>query len=127
MKKIALFFLFLGLLSQAATDPFIFSVDKELNDVFGESVSGGETTAEVLKKNGEPQIKCSKIIFNKGRKIVFCTAEIQTTYGENKGNHGGTTCTSLGYILDKKGNIDTRYYPDMFQKCMEKVYDSSYD
>ena len=130
MKKVALPVLILSLFLSViafAKDPFIKLVEKDLNSYLSETVNEGETSAEVLTVQGEPQIKCSNVIFNKGRKIVFCTADFETTYGENSQSHNTVSCTSLGYILNKKGEIDTNYNPEMFQKCLEKISDASYD
>ena len=130
MKKVALPVLIFGLFLSPfafAQDPFTKLVEKDLNSYLSETINEGEISAEVLKVQGEPQIKCSNVIFNKGRKIVFCTADFKTTYGENSQSHGSTTCTSLGYILNKKGEIESNYNPEMFQKCLEKISDASYD
>ena len=128
MKKVALFaVLFFGFMAHASSDSFVSLVEKNLNDFFGDTLSEGETSAEVLKIQNKPQIKCSNVVFNKGRKIVFCTAEIETTYGENRGSHGKATCTSLGFILDKKGQPETQFNSELFQKCIEKISDASYD
>ena len=109
MKKVAIAVLGLCLFSHAqpALDPVILAVEKELNSLFVDTVNEGETSAEVLRVGKTPQIKCSKIIYTKGRKVVFCTAEIKTSFGPNLKNHGSATCISLGFILDEKGKIET--------------------
>lgn len=130
MKKVALpvliFGLFLGHLAHAE-DPLLAQIEGDLNTYINETANEGESNAKVLKTDKVPEIKCSNVIFNKGRKIVFCTAQIQTTFVEDKSHHALVTCTSLGYFLNKKSEIDTHYNPESFQKCLEKVYDSSYE
>ncbi len=92
-----------------------------------ETVNEGETRAEVLRVGKTPQIKCSKIIYTKGRKVVFCTAEIKTSFGPGLKNHGTATCTSLGYVLDRKGKIESDFNPEQNRKCLETINDSSYE
>lgn len=124
MKKIALLFLAFSLSSQGATDSFIFEIEKDMNAILRETAVPNEVPAEILRLLEAPQIKCSKIIYTQGRRIVFCTAEIKVHFGENgeSSGSGPTICTSLGYLLDKKSMIESHYNPEMLQKCLLKVY-----
>lgn len=129
MKKIAFILttIFLLNLVEAASDQLATNVEKRINRLLSDTVNEGETSAEVLRVSGIPQVKCSQVIHSKGRRIVFCSAEIKTNYGENLSDHGQTTCTSLGFFLNKKGQIESDYKPDQFRKCLEQIYDASYN
>ncbi len=129
MKKVAFAILGICLISQAqpALDQTVLAVEKELNSLFSDTFNKGETHAEVLRVGKVPQINCSKIIYTKGRKVVFCTAEIKTSIRPSLKNHGSATCTSLGYVLDNKGKIESDFNPEQNRKCMETINDSSYE
>lgn len=129
LKKLALSIVSVCMSYQAiaAVDPIILAVEKNLNALFSDTVNEGDTTAEVLRIKGEPQIKCSKLIYSKGRRMVFCFAEIKTSYGKGLKEHGQASCNSLGFILDKKGQVEDRYSSESTQKCLESIYDASYN
>lgn len=129
MKKIALLLLACGLSSQGATDTFIFEIEKEINTTLSAAAGPNEVPAEVFRLLDAPQVKCSKIIYNRGRRMVFCTAEIKTHFGEDgqASGSGPTLCTSLGYLLNKENLIESHYNPEMLQKCVEKVYTTRYN
>lgn len=128
MKKVAFAILGICLFSQAQPrlEPVILDIEKELNSLFNDTVNEGETRAEVLRVGKIPQINCSKIVYTKGRKVVFCTAEIKTSFGPDLKNHGSATCTSLGYVLDNKGKIESDFNPEQNRKCIGTINDSSY-
>lgn len=129
MKKIAFVLTAIGLLhlAEAAPDPVATNIEKRINRLLSDTVNEGETSAEVLRIGGIPQVKCSQVIHSKGRRMVFCSVDIKTSYGENLSDHGQTTCTSLGFYLNKKGQVESDYKPDQFRKCLEQIYDSSYN
>ena len=126
VKKVAICILIFGLQIKAA-DSTAVVVEKDLNSYVKSTLPGEDSSVEVLRQADDPQVKCSNVIFNKGRKIVFCTADFQTSFGENKENHKTVNCTSLGYILGPKGEIESPYNPDNFAKCIEKISDACYE
>ena len=129
MKKVVFFFLLISLHGQASIDPLdplILNVEKEMNNLLRGTVSEVESRAEVLRLHGSSQIKCSNLIYNKGRKIVFCNIDIKVSDGKSGLSKSTATCTSLGYILDKKGvGIESQYNSESFLKCMETISDMS--